>query len=114
VEAGAEAAVAAEHCPLALERPAVDERSAARDEPVVIEHHDPMAPVATPVPPSPREAREDADAERRAEHDTRAGDVEAGIPVPARPQDDRCAVHDPRIVLRDVDHLRALRLDLDL
>src|SRR5207248_2995531 len=100
--------------PLASERLAIDERPAARDVGVVVEDDGAMTPVASPVAPSPAEAREEPDPEAYAEDDSRLGDEQARIRIPPRPRDDRRAVHEPWIVLRHVDDLGIRRLDHDL
>src|SRR5713101_7397495 len=102
---------AAEPWTSAEEMVAIDEGPAVRDEAVVVEDHRPAAKVDAPMGKAPAEAGEKADPETYAESDPGAYGVEAGIPEPTRVGNQRRAVHDPRVVGRNIDDLRVCRLD---
>src|SRR6266850_4821817 len=92
---------------------AIDERVAMRDVGIVVVDHAPVVPVVSPVVPTPAKSAEVADAKAVAEIDTRLAEVESRERIPTRIDPYRSSVHDPRIVLRHVNHFGVHRLNDD-
>src|ERR1700730_2233732 len=91
----------------------IDDRSTVGDIGVVVVDHPVAMPVRSPVTPAPAKASEETDSKSNAEGDRGAAKKDSGYRIPARISDDRCAVDQPRIVRRHVNHFRIGRLDDD-
>ena len=96
-----------------VEVAAIDDRSAVRDIRVVVEDYPAAVPVVSPVMPSPPKSSEEADAKSKTERDCGAGKKDSGNWNPAGVGNNRCSVHEPRIIGRYVDHIRVGRFDDD-
>src|SRR5260370_5405761 len=81
--------------------------------PRVVKHHRPVMPVKSPVAKSPPKTREETQSESYAKGNSCSSEIEPRIWIPARPHSKWCAIHKPRIVLRDVDNVRVYRFDCD-
>ena len=97
----------------AVEVAAIDDRSAVRDIRVVVVDYSAPAPVVSPVMPSPPKSSEEADAKSKTERDCGAGKKDSGNWNPAGVGNNRCSVHEPRIIGRYVDHIRVSWFDDD-
>src|SRR5438445_7383344 len=97
----------------AVEVAAIDDRPAVRDICVVVVDYPAAVPVVSPVMPSPPKSSEEADAKSKAERDCGAGKKDSGNRNPAGVGNNRCSVHEPRIIGRHVDHIRVGRFDDD-
>ena len=97
----------------AVEVMAIDDRSAVRDIRVVVVDYPSAVPVVSPVMPAPPKSSEEADAKSKAERDCGAGKKDSGNRNPAGVGNNRCSVHEPRIIGRYVDHIRVGRFDDD-
>src|SRR5229473_4092445 len=93
--------------------PLVTELMAVRDVGVMVVERSPAMPVISPVSPAPPKSSEEADTKSNAKGKANAAPKNAGHGIPPRVGDDRCTVHEPRIIGRDVDHLRVGRFDDD-
>ena len=71
------------------------------------------APVRAPVVPAPSISAIKSDSEPEAKRKVRAAEPDSRIVVPIRPRRDCVSVDRPRVVGRDVDHLRIRRLNDD-
>ena len=89
----------------AVEVAAIDDRSAVRDIRVVVVDYPAAVPVVSPVMPSPPKSSEEADAKSKTERDCGAGKKDSGNWNPAGVGNNRCSVHEPRIIGRYVDHI---------
>src|SRR5258708_24975443 len=94
-----------------IEAIAASKNSAVGNIPVVIECDVMMAPIESPMVPSPAKATEEADAKTETKTYDRARIEEARNRIPARATHQRRSVHQPRIVLRNVHYLRDSRLN---
>src|SRR6267154_5901798 len=94
-----------------IEVVAVDEHSAVGYVRVVVVNDIVVMPVGSPVVPSPAKPAIEADSKAQPKRNSRAGKKQSGIRIPARPDPDRRSVHEPRVVLWDVNHLRLRRFD---
>src|ERR1700688_5284186 len=94
-------------------KPLVPELMAVRDVGVMVVERSPAMPVISPVPPAPPKSSEEADTKSNAKGKAHAAPKNAGHGIPPRVGDNRCTVHEPRIIGRDVDHLRVGRFDDD-
>jgi hypothetical protein len=83
------------------------------DVPCVVIHHRPVMPVESPVAPSPPIAGEETQSESNAKGNSCSSEIEPRIGIPAGPHSEWCAIHEPRIVLRDVDNIRVYGFDRD-
>src|SRR6266851_9687018 len=92
---------------------AIRKCSAMGDVPCVVIHHRPVMPVESPVAPSPPIAREETQSESNAKGNSCSSEIEPWIWIPAGPHSEWCAIHEPRIVLRDVDKIRVYGFDRD-
>src|ERR1700751_4700810 len=79
----------------------------------MVEKRSTAMPVIAPMTPAPPKSSEEADTKSNAEAEADAAPKNSGHRIPVRVSDDRRPVHQPRIVGRDVDHLRVGRLDDD-
>src|SRR5580704_2867920 len=70
-----------------------------------------VVPVESPMSPSPSETAEPADAEAKSKGQVRAAKPYAGIVIPIGPWRYRVSVNDPRVVGRNIDHIRLSRLN---
>ena len=77
----------------AIEMVAIDDRCAVRDVGVVIVNDGPMAPVASPVVPSPPVACEETNSKPQAKGNAGARGIQSWIGVPARPHRDGSTVN---------------------
>src|ERR1700758_3990045 len=94
--------------------PAVSiERLTVRNECVVVVDHGSMVPIASPAMPSPTKAGKESNTKTHPERNTRAGNIQPGIGVPAGPNDDWLAVDNPWIVCGDVNDFRICRFNDD-
>ena len=89
------------------------ECSAMRDVGVVVINYCPVVPVESPVTPSPPKPTEETQPESHAKTNSWSSEIEPRIRIPARPHSEWCAIHEPRIVLRDVDNIRVGGFDCD-
>src|SRR4029077_16226350 len=85
---------------------AIDEHPAVRHVAVVIELDIVVMPIRSPMVPTPTEAAKEADSEAEAPSQPWSGKVQSWIPIPAWPHGKRLSIHEPRIVLRNVNHFR--------
>src|SRR5919197_432915 len=92
---------------------AVPERRAMRDPRVVVPRERVATPVEPPVVPAPADTGEEAHVEAEAPVEARSRVVGARHADPIGISDERGAIHDPRVVSRDVDDARIGRLDRD-
>ena len=79
---------------------------------VVIDHR-PVLPVESPVAPSPPNTTEETHSESHAKGHSWSGEIEPRRWIPAGQNCKWCAIHDPRIVLWDVDNIRVYRFNHD-
>ena len=86
-------------------RPEVTECRAVRHEVVMIEVHEMVVPVGTPVMPTPAVASKYPDPDSNSEEDARSVVEESGDIHPARIECEGSAIDKPRIVFRHVDDL---------
>ena len=87
--------------------------SAMRDEGVMVVHRPTAMPVVPPVTPAPTKPSEEPETKSDTEAESDAAPKNPGHGIPARVGDDRCPVHQPRIISRHVDYLRVGRFDDD-
>src|SRR5580692_144622 len=90
----------------AIEVVAIDKHSAAGNVAVVVEENSMTTRGVAPVSPSPAKSAKEADSKTEAKRDSRAAKVESRIRIPARPDSDGSSIHEPRVILRHVNHLR--------
>ena len=62
-------------------------------------------PIPSPVRPAPPKSSEEADSKSRAEVESRAAKKDSGDWIPTWVGDDGIAVHEPRIIGGNVDHI---------
>src|SRR5260370_17172203 len=79
----------------------------------MVEQCTPAMTVGPPVPPAPPKPSEEPETKSNAEGESDAAPKNPGHGIPARVGDDRCPVHQPRIISRHVDYLRVGRFDDD-
>src|ERR1700685_702898 len=89
-----------------IEVVAIGENSAVGNVAVVVEENSMTTPVVSPVSPAPAKSAKEADSKAEAKRDSRAANVESRIGIPARPDSDGFSIHEPRVILRHVHHLR--------
>lgn len=94
-----------------IEIVAIDDCSAMGDIGVVVVDHPVAMPVTAPMIPTPPKSSEEADSESNTERDCGAGKKYSGDRIPARVGNDRCPVHQPRIIGRHIDYFRVGRFD---
>src|SRR5713101_7751784 len=102
-----------EVCTRVVERVVIGEDSAVGDVGVVVEDDSVATPVVSPVVPAPAIAAKEADAKAQAKRNSRSGKIQPWIPIPAWPDPDRLAIHEPGVIFRHVNNLRIGRLDHD-
>jgi hypothetical protein len=84
---------------------AIDYGPAMRDERVVVEDDSPAAaPIEIPMVKTPAEAREEPNPEAQSKTYSRAVQEEARIRIPTGEHTQWGPVHQPWIILRDVNH----------
>src|SRR5258708_16675917 len=83
--------------------------SAMRDEGVMVVHRPTAMPVVPPVTPAPPKPSEEPETKSNAEGESDAAPKNPGHGIPARVGDDRCPVHQPRIIRRHLDYLSFAR-----
>src|ERR1700757_4521535 len=93
--------------------PLVTELLAVGEEGVMIEERTPAVPVVSPVAPTPPKSAEEADTKSNAKGKADAVPKNAGYGIPTGVSNYRCTVHQPRIIGRDVNHLRVGGFDDD-
>jgi hypothetical protein len=92
---------------------AVNDGSAVGNIGVVVVDHPMVMPVPSPVVPSPTKSSKESDPESRAEVKPWAIEKDSGHWIPTWVGDDGIAVHKPRIIGGNVDHIRISRFDDD-
>src|SRR5882757_2466032 len=92
---------------------AVIEGGAVREVPLVVVNSVVVVPVVTPVAPAPPEPAEEADTEACAEEEVRSAIPNSRIGIPARPGDERQAVHEPWIIGGYIDDIGSRGLNDD-
>jgi hypothetical protein len=95
----------------AIEGIVVDENSAVGDVSAVVKHDPVIVPIVSPVSPAPTKSAKEADSKAQAKRNSRNSKVKSRIGIPARPNPDRLSVHEPGVILRNVNHLRVSRFD---
>src|SRR5580704_14172343 len=98
----------------AIEVVAVDENCAVGYIGVVTETNVVVMPVVSPVSPPPAKTAKKADAKAKTKCDTRTIKEESRIRIPARPDPDGLSIHQPRVILGNVNNLRVRGLDDDV
>ena len=78
---------------------------------VVVEHDPVGMPVVSPVSPSPAKPAKKTNSKAKAKLDSWTGKEQSRIRVPSRPDTDGRSIHEPRIILRNVNNLRVRGLD---
>src|SRR6266853_1075125 len=93
---------------------AIDDSPAVRDVGIVVVDDSPfVVPIVVPMVPTPAEAAEESDPESQSKTDPRAIPKESRIRIPAREDRQGIPVHEPGIVLRDINHVARRGLDND-
>ena len=95
----------------AIERIVVEKRSAVGFKVTVIEKNVVVAPVRVPVVPSPTESTKEANTKTQAESNAWAGKKQSRIVIPAGPHSYRRSIHEPRVILWNVNDLRVSGLN---
>ena len=90
---------------------AIDDRSAVGDIGVVVVDHPMAMPIPSPVMPAPPKSSEEADSKSSTEVESRAAKKDSGHRIPTWVGDDGVAVHEPRIIGGNVDHIWIGRFD---
>ena len=92
----------------------VDDGSAMRDVRVVVENGSPaVMPIESPMLKTPAEAAEESDSESQSKSDSWTAQKESWIRIPTREYSQRGPIHQPRVVLRYVNHVGGCRFDDD-
>src|SRR5229473_7642347 len=92
---------------------AIDDRSAVGDIGVVVVDHPVAMPVPSPVIPAPPKSSEETDSKSSAEVESRTVKEDSGLRIPTLVRDNGIAVHEPRIIRGDVNHIRIGRFNDD-
>src|SRR5258708_1584868 len=90
----------------AIEGVVIGEDSAVGYVSVVVINDIVVMPVRSPVVPSPAKPAEIADSKAQAKRNSRAAEKQSRIRIPAGPDSDRLPIHEPRVILRNVNNLR--------
>src|SRR5712692_11687766 len=70
-----------------------------------------VMPVRSPVVPSPTKPAEITNSKAQPKRNSRAAKVQSWIRIPTWPNPDGLSVHEPRVILRNVNNLRVGRFD---
>ena len=92
---------------------AINDRSAMGDIGVVVVDHPVAMPVPSPVIPAPPKSSEESNSKSSAEVESRTAVKDSGLRIPTWVGDDGIAVHQPRVIRGDIDHVRNGRFDGD-
>src|SRR5260370_40673729 len=92
---------------------AIRKCSAMGDVPCGVNTHRSVMPVKSPVALSQHIAREETQSESNDKGNSCYSEIEPRIGIPAGPRSEWRAIHEPRIVLRDVDNIRVYGFDRD-
>src|ERR1700681_3178498 len=90
---------------------AIDDSSAVRNVCVVVVDDAPVVvPIESPIVPTPAESAKKSNPEAQPKTDSRAVQEKSRIRIPAWEDSHRRPIHQPRIVLRYVNHVGRFRL----
>jgi hypothetical protein len=95
----------------AIEVVAIDENSAVGNVGIVVKNDAVAMPVVSPVVPAPAESAKEADPKPEAKLNSRTGEKQPWIRIPARPDPDELSIHQPWVIFRHVNNLRVGWLD---
>src|SRR5580700_2558034 len=95
----------------AVEVIAINNRSTVRNVSVVVVDYPVAMPVPSPVIPAPPKSPEETDSKSSAEEESGAAIKDSRHGIPTWIGNDGISVHEPRIVRRDVHHIRIDRLN---
>src|ERR1700680_1693076 len=96
-----------------IEVVAIDENSAVRYVGVMVVNNSVVVPIVSPVVPAPAKPTEEADCKAEAKRNPRTGKVKSRIRIPTRPDPDGLSIHEPWVILGNVNHLRLGWFDHD-
>jgi hypothetical protein len=92
----------------------VIKRSAPGEVPAAAKHGVSAAPIESPMTPAPAKTSEPTDSEAEPERKIRAAKPDSGIRIPTGPCVYGISVNQPRIVRRDINHIRVGRLNINI
>src|SRR5258708_20444583 len=91
----------------AIEGVVISEDSAVGHISVVVINDIVVMPVGSPMVPAPAEPAKITNSKAKSKRNSRARKKQSWIRIPARPDSDRLPIREPRVVLRNVNNLRA-------